>query len=415
MSARARGRRALRRGNDGGGRRDDRRVRLREPDRPAARRPRPARGASARRSRTCSRPAGWRVHREYYVNDAGRQMDILAASVWLRYLEALRRDSCRFPPNGYRGDYVRPDGRAAATRRRAMRCGARPPSCSRGLPTDEPRAATRTLYIDAVIARARSCSATTASAQCSTSGSTDILADIRDDLADFGVRFDRWYSEQDLGDGKDGGPIDRAPGAPARARRTSSSRTARPGFARRSSATRRTASSCARTARRPTSPPTSPTTSTSASAASTCSSRRPRRRPPRLRGARARGARRDGRAAPTRCEVPLVQFVTLFTGGEKVPMGKREAQFVTLRELRTRSRQRRRALHLRDALPTTSRSTSTSSSRRSSSNDNPVYYVQYAHARIASVLKQAAERGLPFDRGRRPRGPASSASRRSSR
>jgi arginyl-tRNA synthetase len=32
------------------------------------------------------------------------------------------------------------------------------------------------------------------------------------------------------------------------------------------------------------------------------------------------------------------------------------------------------------------------------SNDNPVYYIQYAHARIASVLKQSAERGLPFDR-----------------
>ncbi len=50
---------------------------------------------------------GWLVHREYYVNDAGRQMDILAASVWLRYLE-LCGETLPFPANGYRGDYIRP-------------------------------------------------------------------------------------------------------------------------------------------------------------------------------------------------------------------------------------------------------------------------------------------------------------------
>jgi len=50
---------------------------------------------------------GWQVHREYYVNDAGRQMDILAASVWLRYLELLG-ETLPFPANGYRGEYVRP-------------------------------------------------------------------------------------------------------------------------------------------------------------------------------------------------------------------------------------------------------------------------------------------------------------------
>ncbi|MCW8945612.1 MAG: arginine--tRNA ligase, partial [Sedimenticola sp.] len=48
---------------------------------------------------------GYEVHREYYVNDAGRQMDILAASMWLRYLE-LCDESLTFPSNGYKGDYV---------------------------------------------------------------------------------------------------------------------------------------------------------------------------------------------------------------------------------------------------------------------------------------------------------------------
>ena len=49
---------------------------------------------------------GYQVHREYYVNDAGRQMNILAASVWLRYLEHCG-EQFRFPSNGYRGEYVR--------------------------------------------------------------------------------------------------------------------------------------------------------------------------------------------------------------------------------------------------------------------------------------------------------------------
>jgi arginyl-tRNA synthetase len=96
-------------------------------------------------------------------------------------------------------------------------------------------------------------------------------------------------------------------------------------------------------------------------------------------------------------QVPMVQFVTLFKGGEKVPMGKREAQFVTLRDLRKevgndaarliyvmRSNDQPLDFDLQLA--------------KAQSNDNPVYYIQYAHARIASVLKQSAERGLSFDR-----------------
>ena len=49
--------------------------------------------------------AGYRVQREYYVNDNGRQMDILAVCVWLRYLE-LCGERVSFPDNGYRGDYI---------------------------------------------------------------------------------------------------------------------------------------------------------------------------------------------------------------------------------------------------------------------------------------------------------------------
>ena len=50
--------------------------------------------------------AGFSVSREYYVNDAGRQMDILAVSAWLRYLE-LNGENVHFPSKAYQGEYVR--------------------------------------------------------------------------------------------------------------------------------------------------------------------------------------------------------------------------------------------------------------------------------------------------------------------
>jgi arginyl-tRNA synthetase len=100
---------------------------------------------------------------------------------------------------------------------------------------------------------------------------------------------------------------------------------------------------------------------------------------------------------PGEClEVPLIQFVSLFRGEEKVPMGKREGQFVTLRQLRgevgndacrlfylMRSHDQHLDFDLELA--------------KSRSNENPVYYIQYAHARVASVMKQLAARGLAFE------------------
>jgi arginyl-tRNA synthetase len=96
-------------------------------------------------------------------------------------------------------------------------------------------------------------------------------------------------------------------------------------------------------------------------------------------------------------EVNLIQFVSLFRGGEKIPMGKREAQFVTLRELRAevgndacrffylmRSHDQPLDFDLELA--------------KSRTNENPVYYIQYAHARVSSVMKQLDARGFEFDR-----------------
>src|SRR3546814_13677073 len=48
---------------------------------------------------------GWTVWREYYINDAGRQVDILAISVWLRYLD-ICGETLPFPKRGYPADYI---------------------------------------------------------------------------------------------------------------------------------------------------------------------------------------------------------------------------------------------------------------------------------------------------------------------
>ena len=101
--------------------------------------------------------------------------------------------------------------------------------------------------------------------------------------------------------------------------------------------------------------------------------------------------------APGDCfEVCLMQLVSLFRGGEKLSMGKREGNFVTLRELRNEvgndacrffylMRSHDQALDFDLELA------------KSRSNENPVYYVQYAHARVSSVMKELAARSFTYD------------------
>ena len=209
--------------------------------------------------------AGCSVEREYYINDAGRQMDILAVSTWVRYLE-LCGEPLPFPQNGYRGDYVRP---LAQQLRAAAGLTLRRPAAQvlAGLPPDAP-AGDKEAYIDALIARARELIGAAGFRQVLELSLAAMLADIRGDL--------RSSASTSI----TGPPSARSPRAAPSITRSPSSRprdacsvaTARCGFAPRSSATRRTGWWCARTGRRPTSPPTSPITSPSASAASRASS-----------------------------------------------------------------------------------------------------------------------------------------------
>ncbi|HEV7610192.1 MAG TPA: DALR anticodon-binding domain-containing protein, partial [Steroidobacteraceae bacterium] len=103
--------------------------------------------------------------------------------------------------------------------------------------------------------------------------------------------------------------------------------------------------------------------------------------------------------APGDCfEVTLMQLVSLFRGGEKLAMGKREGNFVTLRDLRNdvgndacrffyllRSHDQALDFDLELA--------------KSRSSENPVYYIQYAHARVSSVMKQLGSKGYTYDAG----------------
>jgi arginyl-tRNA synthetase len=336
---------------------------------------------------------GWQVHREYYVNDAGRQMDILAASVWLRYLEACG-EAIRFPANGYRGDYVRP---IAAALRASHGDVLRKPAAAvfANLPPDEPEGGDKDLYVDAVIARAKELLGEAQFGVVFGAGLDSILTDIRGDLADFGVRFDRWYSERDLGDGRDGGPIDRA---------LQRLRGHGHVFEQDGAVWFRATAFGDEKDRVVVRANGQKTYFASDIAYHLDKRERGFDLLVTILGADHHGyvARvRAGLAAmgepPESLQVPMVQFVTLFKGGEKVAMGKREAQFVTLRDLRTevgndaarliyvmRSNDQPLDFDLELA--------------KKQSNDNPVFYLQYAHARIASVLKQAAERGLAFDR-----------------
>jgi arginyl-tRNA synthetase len=141
---------------------------------------------------------GYKVHREYYVNDAGRQMDILAASVYLRYLD-LCGEEVPFPVNGYKGDYVWDIG---ATLHRENGDALRHPvhEVFSDVPPDEPAGGDKELHIDAIITRCQSLLGAADYRKVFDEGLNAILHNIRQDLKEFGVVYDEWFSERSLTD-----------------------------------------------------------------------------------------------------------------------------------------------------------------------------------------------------------------------
>jgi len=332
--------------------------------------------------------AGFSVHREYYINDAGRQMDILAVSVWLRYLERCG-EQFAFPSNGYRGDYLLPI--AAQLEQVAGRALARPAAeVFAGLPPDAP-AGDKDVYIDAVIERARALLGREGFRQAFDIGLRDILADIREDLAEFGVVFDRWYSEHDLAQE---GAIERA-----------LDRLRRNGVVyEKDGAQWFRATDFGDEKDRVVVRENGLKTYFASDIAYHLEKRE--RGFSRL--VDVLGADHHGYIARVRAglvamgepgdslEVRLLQFVTLYRGNEKAQMSTRSGEFVTLRELRREVGNdaarffyvmRSNDQHLDFDLELA----------KSHSSDNPVYYIQYAHARVSSVMRQLREKGYEYD------------------
>ncbi len=332
---------------------------------------------------------GYRVEREYYINDAGRQMEILAASTWLRYLERCG-EHFTFPANGYRGDYiVAIADELFAAEGTALRHSAT--EVFQGLPADEPQGGDKDIYIDAMIARARALIGDAAFRRVLSEALDGILADIRDDLAEFGVTFDCWFSERSL---SEDGSVDRALDALKKA-----------GHAYQKDGAWWFKSTEYGDEKDRVMVRDNGVKTYFASDIAYVFNKLERGFDHLL---YIWGADHHGYIARLRAglvalggpadsfEVRLVQFVSLFRGGEKAQMSTRSGEFVTLRDLRKEVGNdaarlfyvmRSNDQHLDfDLELATARS-----------NDNPVYYIQYAHARVASVLRQLHDRGLTHD------------------
>lgn len=301
--------------------------------------------------------AGWRVQREYYFNDAGRQMDLFGSSVEARYLELFGRPA-EIPEDGYRGEYlvdVAKDVAAAFGDSLA------------DLPAEERH--TRLLH----------------------EGAERVLAMIEATLVRFGVRFDSFFSERTL---HDEGEIDLAV---ARLREA--------GFAYDSEGAvwfRSTAfgDDKDRVLIRSNGAPTY--------FAADCAYLIDKF----SRGfdhlvyvwgadhhgdvARVKGAAKALGYDPDAVEMVLYQWVSLYRGGEAVGMSKRAGTFVSLDELieEVGTDATRFTLLLRSNDSTLDFDIEVV---KQQTMENPVYYVQYGHARIASILRRAAELGVTIE------------------
>ncbi|MEJ2390328.1 MAG: arginine--tRNA ligase [Gammaproteobacteria bacterium] len=332
---------------------------------------------------------GYHVHREYYVNDAGRQMNILSASVWLRYLE-LCGEELPFPSNAYKGDYV---WDIAATLHRenaeAMRHGW--DEISHALPPDEVDGGNKEDYIDAIIGRMRTLLHADQYRLVFDLALNYILDDIRDDLAHFGVNYQEWYSERSL---TDNGAVMRAIERLQHSGHT---------YDRDGAIWFRSTDYGDEKDRVLVRDNGVTTYFASDIAYHMDKFDRGFEHVIDIWGADHHGYVPRVKAAlqalgydAGKLDVLLVQFAILYRGGEKAQMSTRSGEFVTLRELRKEVGNdaarffyvmRKSEQHLDFDLDLA----------KSQSNDNPMYYIQYAHARVCSVQRQLVEKLYSFD------------------
>ncbi|WP_374261162.1 arginine--tRNA ligase [Zoogloea sp.] len=321
--------------------------------------------------------AGFDVTREYYINDAGRQMDILALSTWLRYLD-LFGIAIPFPPNAYQGDYVKDMAAQIKTGHADRFAQVSAADVLAGAPSVE---ADKEGHLDALIANAKRLLGSDY-AWVHGFALTEQLGDGREDLAEFGVTFDMWFSERSL---FDTGLVEKAVAALEAAdhiyeqdgakwfRSTAFGDEKDRVVQRENGLYTYFASDIAYHANK---------------------YERGFDRIIDIWGAdhhgyipRVKGALQALGLPPEKLDVALVQFAVLYRDGQKAAMSTRSGEFVTLRELRNEVGNdacrffyvlRKADQHLDFDLDLA----------KSQSNENPVYYIQYAHARLCSVLGQ---------------------------
>jgi arginyl-tRNA synthetase len=333
---------------------------------------------------------GYEVQREYYVNDAGRQMHILATSVWLRYLE-LCGETIVFPSNGYQGDYVW-DIAATLHRENADRFHRPVAQVMADVRADEP-AGDKEKHIDDLIANAHGLLGEDEYRIVFDLALVTLTDVIRVDLQNFGVEFDRWFSESSLShEGlieqaitrlQDNGHVYEQDGA-LWFRSTDFGDEKDRVVRRDNGQTTYFASDIAYHMNK---------------------FDRGFDKVINIWGADHHGYIPRVKASLSalgyiadNLEVQLVQFANLFENGVKMSMSTRSGEFVTLRQLREdvgldAARffyvMRKAEQHMDFDLDLA----------REQSNDNPVYYLQYAHARICSVRRQCIDQGIDVSAG----------------
>ncbi len=331
------------------------------------------------------RNIGFKVDNEYYVNDAGRQMDILTVSIFLRYL-TLCGEQVRFPDNGYQGQYIN-DIADSIVVESGESFKQSVDIVFENICKDGIEGGDKESHIDALIARAKDLLGDNFQTIFQV-GIESILGGIKDDLADFGVRFEKWFSEQSLIDSglsescitrlKDSGHIYKKDGALW-------FKTTNYGDEKDRVVVRDNGNH---------------TYFASDIAYHLEKLERGYDKIINVWGADHHGYIPRVKASigalghnSDKLEILLVQFANLYRGGQKVQMSTRSGSFVTLEDLRKEVGNdaarffyilRKSEQHMDFDLDLA----------KSKTNENPVFYIQYAHARICSVFRQANEKGV---------------------
>lgn len=334
------------------------------------------------------RNAGFIVDNEYYVNDAGRQMDILTVSIYLRYLTICGED-LRFPDNGYQGQYIN-DIAQGIYETSGQKFHLKSDLVFENVCRDGTEGGDKEVHIDQLIEKAKSILGDGFKAVFEV-GIESILSGIKNDLAEFGVVFEKWFSEQSLIDSglsescisklKDSKNLYEKDGALW-------FKTTNFGDEKDRVVVRDNGNH---------------TYFASDIAYHLDKLDRGYDKIINVWGADHHGYIPRVKASiealghnSDKLEILLVQFANLYRGGSKVQMSTRSGSFVTLEDLRAEVGNdaarffyilRKSEQHMDFDLDLA----------KSKTNENPVYYIQYAHARICSVFKQADEKELELD------------------